>query len=94
VSSAAPNQLRGYAICTEQRSGSSYLCQILASTGKLGRPAEHFNGPGMATFQPGYPQDPEGQLGEIRRQGATDNGIYGLKLFSSDFDRLPSSNWT
>ena len=85
--------LRGYAICTEQRSGSSYLCQVLASTGVLGRPLEYFNGPGMAVFQPGYPQDAEGQLREILRQGATENGVYGVKLFSANFDRLARSRW-
>jgi trehalose 2-sulfotransferase len=84
---------RGYAICTEQRSGSSYLCQLLASTGVLGRPLEYFNGPGMATFQPGYPQDAEGQLREITRQGTSDNGVYGVKLFSADFDRIERSRW-
>jgi trehalose 2-sulfotransferase len=86
--------LRGYAICTEQRTGSSYLCQVLASTGVLGRPLEYFNGPGMATFQPDYPQNTEDQLREITRQGATDNGVYGVKLFSADFDRIARSGWT
>jgi LPS sulfotransferase NodH len=87
------SRLRGYAICTEQRSGSSYLCQLLASTGLLGRPLEYFNGPGMATFQPDYPQDPEDQLLEITRQGASENGVYGVKLFSANFDQLATIDW-
>ena len=33
----------GYAICTIGRSGSSYLCQLLESTGVLGLPREYFN---------------------------------------------------
>jgi len=86
--------LRGYAICAEQRSGSSYLCQVLASTGVLGRPLEYFNGPGTAAFQPGYPQGAEDQLREIIGQGATGNGVYGVKLFSADFDRLAAIRWT
>lgn len=86
-------ELRGYAICTEQRSGSSYLCQILASTGVLGRPLEYFNGVGMAAFQPDYPQAGEDQLGEIVRQGATANGVYALKMFSEDFDRRAPRDW-
>lgn len=98
MSSRPPSEpatpLRGYAICTEQRSGSSFLCQALASTGVLGRPAEYFNGVGIATFVPGYPQDPDGQFAEILQRGATDNGIYGVKLFSSDFDRLAARKWT
>lgn len=87
-------RLRGYAICAEQRTGSSYLCQVLASTGVLGRPLEYFNGPGMATFQPGYPQNAEDQLREVVRQGATDNGVYGVKLFSANFDEVARSGWT
>jgi LPS sulfotransferase NodH len=84
----ALSNMRGYAICTEQRSGSSYLCQVLASTGVLGQPLEYFNGRGMASFRPAYPQDADGQLREILRQGATENGVYGVKLFSADYDRL------
>jgi LPS sulfotransferase NodH len=91
---SAGDALRGYAICAEQRSGSSYLCQLLASTGMLGRPDEYFNGPGMATFTPGFPQDPDGQISAILQQGTTPNGVYGLKLFSDDFDRMAPSKWT
>ncbi len=35
--------LAGYAICTEPRSGSSFLKELLASTGLLRRPEEFFN---------------------------------------------------
>src|SRR5688500_18149680 len=60
----------------------------------LGRPAEYFNGRGMLTYQPEYPQDAEGQLREIIGEGATPNGVYGLKLFSADFDQLAGARWT
>ena len=86
--------LRGYAICAEQRTGSSYLCQILMSTGVLGRPIEYFNGLGLLPIVPNYPQDAEGQLREVTRLGATPNGVYGLKLFSDDFDRIAGTRWT
>ncbi|HEX8640054.1 MAG TPA: Stf0 family sulfotransferase [Allosphingosinicella sp.] len=85
--------LRGYVICGEQRSGSSYLCQMLTSTGLLGRPIEYFSGPGMATYFPGYPQDPEGQLRQVTERGTTPNGVYGLKIFSADFDRIGRIGW-
>jgi LPS sulfotransferase NodH len=91
---SAGGDLRGYAICGEPRTGSSYLCQILTSTGVLGRPLEYFNGPGMAKFQPGYPQQAEDQLSEILRQGATENGVYGVKIFSATFDRVAGTGWT
>lgn len=86
--------IRGYAISGEQRSGSSFLCQVLTSTGVLGRPLEYFNAPGLARFQPHYPQDGEGQLREITGQGKTPNGVYGVKLFSADFDRMAPTGWT
>ena len=35
--------MRGYAICTEPRSGSVFLCRLLRSTGVLGKPTEYFN---------------------------------------------------
>jgi LPS sulfotransferase NodH len=91
---SAADGLRGYAICTEPRTGSSYLAQILTSTGRLGVPLEFFNGPGMARLQPGYSQRAEDQLGEILRQGATPNGVYGLKIFSAVFDRVAGTRWT
>ena len=51
--------VRGYAICTAPRSGSNFLCQLLAGTGLLGRPLEYFNGPGRRYFDdPSYPDDP------------------------------------
>lgn len=89
----AANQ-RGYAICTEPRSGSVYLCQLLASTGVLGAPSEYFN----VDTQRGrghrdYPDDPESQLAEIPRLGATPNGVYGLKLFSNHFDYARETRW-
>ena len=35
--------MKGYAICTTIRSGSTWLSELLASTGQLGRPAEYFS---------------------------------------------------
>ena len=84
----------GYAICTEPRSGSVYLCRLLASTGVLGNPTEYFNGDtlrgrGFAD----YPDDPEAQLALIPRLGATPNGVYGLKVFAHHFDRVMATRW-
>jgi LPS sulfotransferase NodH len=86
--------VRGYAICTEPRSGSNYLCQLLSSTGRLGRPLEYFNGPArraLEDFQ--YPDDPEDQLQEVLTRGATPNGLYGVKLFSHQSDELRHLGW-
>lgn len=77
---------RGYAICTQPRSGSNLLCQYLSSTGQLGYPLEYFNGPGRrALGLPDFPDDPKLQIDAILRIGATPNGVYAVKLFASQF---------
>jgi trehalose 2-sulfotransferase len=87
---------RGYAICTSGRSGSNLFCQYLSSTGVLGHPLEYFNGAGrrMLGFRD-YPDEPGQQLECVLTIGATGNGIYGLKLFPEQLDRVARSvRWT
>ncbi len=77
---------RGYAICTQPRSGSNLLCQVLSSTDQLGYPLEYFNGPGRrALGLPDFPDAPELQIEAALRLGATPNGVYAVKLFASQF---------
>jgi trehalose 2-sulfotransferase len=87
--------MRGYAICTEPRSGSVFLCRLLRSTGVLGHPAEYFNANAIRGSRglPDYPLDPEAQLAEIPRLGSSANGIYGLKIFGEQFDAVKSTRW-
>jgi LPS sulfotransferase NodH len=40
-----------------------------------------------------YPLDPEGQLAAIPQMGATPNGVYGLKIFTHQFDFAKSTRW-
>jgi LPS sulfotransferase NodH len=87
--------MRGYAICTEARSGSTLLCRLLRSTGLLGQPTEFFN---VETMQNAwgiadYPLDAEGQIEAITRLGATPNGVYGVKLFSRDAAAHAATRW-
>ena len=86
---------RGYAICTERRSGSVYLSQLLRSTGVLGRPTEWFDAAAMRNIFgiADYPTDPLAQLAAIPKVAATPNGVYGVKIFSGDFDRIRESRW-
>jgi LPS sulfotransferase NodH len=79
-------QQRGYAICTQPRSGSNLLCQYLSSTDQLGYPLEYFNGPGRrALGLPDFPDAPKLQMEAVLRLGATPNGVYGVKLFAGQF---------
>lgn len=78
-------------ICGMSRSGSTYLCQLLASTGVLGRPIEFFNTEARKrTHGIAYPADLRAQLFVIRSLGATDNGIYGVKLLYSHLRFFPA----
>lgn len=74
---------RGYVICTTPRSGSTYFCSLLSSTGLLGRPREYFNVSDRRNGDPAYPSDPRNILDAIRSTGATANGIYAVKLHPS-----------
>jgi LPS sulfotransferase NodH len=87
---------RGYAICTSGRSGSNLLCQYLSSTGILGNPLEYFNGSGRRRLgYPAYPDDPSQQIGWVLTEGATPNGIYGLKIFPAQVELIEKSiRWT
>jgi len=88
--------MRGYAICTAPRSGSNFLCQLLASTGMLGNPLEYFNGAGRRYFDdPGYPDDPNEQVRRILSMGTTANGIYAVKVFAHQHDSISGKiRWT
>ncbi|MGU3537104.1 Stf0 family sulfotransferase [Methylobacterium sp. A54F] len=80
---------RGYAVCGAPRSGSNYFCELLGSTGALGRPREYFNGATRRRYDdPDYPDDPALQAQRILTLGATPNGIYALKLFPGLFDTV------
>lgn len=87
--------MKGYAICTEPRSGSTFLCQLLASTGVLGRPLEYFNAEAARSLlrMPDYPSGAEEQIALIPKLSATPNGVYALKLFSNHFDFAKPARW-
>lgn len=57
---------RSYLVCSTQRSGSTYLCQLLASTGVAGCPEEFFE----ARAETGLPPHPGYFLAGLRRTGA------------------------
>lgn len=55
-----------YLICSTQRSGSTYLCELLASTGVAGNPQEYFE----ARAETGLPPHPGYFLAGLPRTGA------------------------
>jgi LPS sulfotransferase NodH len=63
---------RSLLICFVARSGSTYLCGLLASTGVLGRPWEYFWAPNDGVANPG--------LDDVLRRGSTANGVFGCKF--------------
>jgi LPS sulfotransferase NodH len=80
---------RGYLICSEHRSGSTLLCELLASTGKLGIPDEFLRHPGFAAR---FEREPALQDALVRRATSA-NGVFGLKLFSQQFDVSSKARW-
>jgi len=82
-------ECKGYAICGDHRSGSTYLCQLLASTGVLGRPKEVFSDPAVALE---VERDPAA-LDRLVATLSTPNGVYGLKVFTQQFDVSMKSGW-
>jgi trehalose 2-sulfotransferase len=57
---------RAYVVASTQRSGSTYLCQLLASTGVAGNPQEYFE----ARAETGSPPHPGYFLAGLPRTGA------------------------
>lgn len=86
--------VRGYVICSQPRSGTNLLCQLLESTGRLGRPQDYFNGAGLrARGRSDYPLDREAQWAAILTEGCTPNGVYGLKMFCERFEQAAATRW-
>ena len=86
----------GYAVCSVARSGSSWFCKALASTGRLGRPEDAFTTPYQRRLHgPDYPAGRAAQLRRVLTHGATPNGIYGVKVFPAQLARVGLEvSWT
>src|SRR5262249_6897084 len=79
------------------QAGSNFLCQVLTSTGSLGRPLEYFNAAARRAIErdPNYPDDPCEQVGRLLTTGMTSNGVYGLKIFPSQHDAISAKvHWS
>jgi trehalose 2-sulfotransferase len=75
-------------VTCEERTGSEWLCQLMAATGQLGHPSEYFNSNWFRKFIPDYPEDVAGEIRVAHRVGVSRNGIFSLKLHPWHFDKI------
>ena len=75
-------------LATDQRTGSEWLCQLMASTGRLGIPSEYLNTEWMRKFLRDYPDECEAQMALAHRTGTSSNGIFSIKIHIWHFDRI------
>lgn len=76
--------MKKYVIYCGSRSGSSYLCELLRSTKRLGKPAEYFNDALIDGYRKcfGMPDDVSHRdyALSIIKNAITDNEIFGVKV--------------
>ena len=85
---------RAYLLASLPRSGSTHFSHVLWKTGCLGAPLEYLN------FEPGGPYGFAAQsLGmqqqlwrSVLRRRCSPNGVFGLKVFSMQLNRLQRAN--
>ena len=73
------------------RSGSSFLCSALKSTGKMGHPEEYYTSSDLSELNRRYDAESSAILQDrILEQGTTPNGRFGVKLSTGGggFERM------
>jgi LPS sulfotransferase NodH len=78
-------------LCTDERTGSHFLAQLLASTGVLGRAYEYFNTHWMKRHYADYPEAVPDQLVWAKKLGTTPNAVFSLKLHAWTLDRISTA---
>ena len=90
---------RSYVICTTPRSGSTLLCQLLASTGKSGNPDSWFHQPSVSSWIK-YHLNVSSEHFATKREalatvlqaaierGTNETGLFGLRLQRERVDFL------
>jgi LPS sulfotransferase NodH len=74
---------RLYIICALERTGSTWLCSMLQSTGMMGEPQEWYNESPLSITHQRYPHS--SRLGlpflkRIAKDTSTPNGVFGVKV--------------
>ena len=78
-----------YMVCSIPRSGSSLLCELLASTGVAGAPAEFFHPDKMAALQQRWEADElDDYLRELLARKTSPNGVFGTKAHWGQYNPL------
>jgi len=83
-------------ICTTPRSGSTFLCRLLAATGRAGNPESWFHSPSLSDWLSYYDLNaaPFHDQAETLKavfaaaieRGTADTGVFGLRMQRSSFD--------
>ena len=78
-----------YLVCSIPRSGSSLLCELLASTGLAGAPAEFFHPDKMEVLQRRWGVDElDDYLRELLARKTSPNGVFGTKAHWGQYQPL------
>jgi LPS sulfotransferase NodH len=85
-----------YVICTSPRSGSTLLCNLLATTGVAGNPASYFHFPSISDWLNNFNLTPDASMSERNvldtiikaaiAEGSLDTGMFGLRIQRHSFD--------
>jgi trehalose 2-sulfotransferase len=85
-----------YLLCGTPRTGSTLLCDLLASTGVAGRPESYFREPDQAVWATRFGMPVAGD-GTVRvedlvagaiREGTTTNGVFGARVMWGTMEHL------
>ena len=83
------NLLTSYVIASVQRSGTHLLCSLLRNTGLAGRPDEHFLSRPWDTWEKRWVSPSRKAFVErVLRENTTPNGVFGIVVMWSYFDRM------
>ncbi len=91
-----PPRYRSYIICTTPRSGSTFLCKLLAATGMAGVPDSYFHRPSVERWlqsqglkRADFATEETALaavFASVRRAGTRDTGLFGLRMQRGSFD--------
>lgn len=85
-----------YFLCGTPRTGSTFLCSLLASTGRLGRPESYFREDDEVAWAECFGLHTDGRrvrnyaayLDAVRESGRTDNGVFAARIMWGSIGRI------